>query len=101
MVEDPTAHGCKGFYILRYQQLTISQLKSNLHVYEYEQILVSNCMFCSVPGVQMGGHVQISDRVMCRQVQQECLSLTRQPQGPPASVKVWSGSGRMKQSRVT
>jgi len=79
MLEDPTAHGCKGFYILRYQQLPISQLKSNLHVHEYEQILVSNCMFYRIAGVQIGGHVQISDRVMCRQVQQECLSLTRQP----------------------
>jgi hypothetical protein len=99
MVEDPTAHGCKESYILRHQQLPTPQLKSNL--YEYEQILVSNCTFYRIPGVPIGGHVQISDRVMCRQVQQECLSLTRQPCGPAASVKMWSGRGRIKPSRVT
>jgi len=47
----------------------------------------------------MGGYTQISDRVMCRQVQQECLPLTQQPYGPTASVKMWSGSDRIKPSR--
>jgi hypothetical protein len=77
MVEVPPVHCCKQFYVPRHQQLTTSLLKSNL--YEYEKILVSNCMFYRIPGVRMGGHMQISDRVMCRQVQQEWLPLTRQP----------------------